>query len=75
MVDADKGYALLRNIAVPVEMLELIAKSGFSVDYDYADNDYRWRPKADGISEVNLISGQQLIANQIAHRMEKDAKR
>ena len=74
MVEADKGYALLRNIAVPVEMLELIAKSGFSVDYDYNDNDYRWRPKG-VVSDINLISGEQLIANQIAHRMEKDAKK
>ena len=73
MVEADKGYALLRNIAVPVEMLELIAKSGFSVDYDYNDNDYRWRPKG-VVSDINLISGEQLIANQIAHRMEKDKK-
>ena len=74
MVEADKGYALLRNIAVPVDMLELIAKHGFSVDYDYNDNDYRWRPKG-MVSDINLISGEQLIANQIAHRMEKDAKR
>ena len=73
MVEADKGYALLRNIAVPVEMLELIAKNGFSVDYDYNNNDYRWRPK-DVVSDINLISGEQLIANQIAHRMEKDKK-
>jgi hypothetical protein len=73
MVEADKGYALLRNIAVPVEMLELIAKRGFSVDYDYNDNDYRWRPKG-VVSDINLISGEQLIANQIAHRMEKDKK-
>jgi hypothetical protein len=73
MVEADKGYALLRNIAVPVEMLELIAKKGFSVDYDYNDNDYRWRPKG-VVSDINLISGEQLIANQIAHRMEKDKK-
>lgn len=74
MVEADKGYALLRNIAVPVEMLDLIAKKGFSVDYDYNDGDYRWRPK-DVVGDINLISGEQLIANQIAHRMEKDAKR
>lgn len=74
MVEADKGYALLRNIAVPVELLDLIAKQGFSVDYDYVDNDYRYRPK-DVVSDINLISGEQLIANQIAHRMEKDAKR
>jgi hypothetical protein len=74
MVEADKGYALLRNIAVPVDMLELIAKHGFSVDYDYNDNDYRWRPKG-MVSDINLISGEQLIANQIAHRMEKDAKK
>lgn len=73
MVEADKGYALLRNIAVPVDMLELIAKHGFSVDYDYNDNDYRWRPKG-MVSDINLISGEQLIANQIAHRMEKDKK-
>jgi hypothetical protein len=73
MVEANKGYALLRNIAVPVEMLELIAKNGFSVDYDYNNNDYRWRPK-DVVSDINLISGEQLIANQIAHRMEKDKK-
>jgi hypothetical protein len=73
MVEADKGYALLRNVAVPVEMLELIAKRGFSVDYDYNDNDYRWRPKG-VVSDINLISGEQLIANQIAHRMEKDKK-
>lgn len=73
MVEADKGYALLRNIAVPVEMLDLIAKNGFSVDYDYNDNDYRWRPKG-MVSDINLISGEQLIANQIAHRMEKDKK-
>jgi hypothetical protein len=73
MVEADKGYALLRNIAVPVEMLELIAKKGFSVDYDYNNNDYRWRPK-DVVSDINLISGEQLIANQIAHRMENAKK-
>lgn len=73
MVEADKGYALLRNIAVPMDMLELIAKHGFSVDYDYNDNDYRWRPKG-MVSDINLISGEQLIANQIAHRMEKDKK-
>ena len=73
MVEADKGYALLRNIAVPVEMLDLIAKQGFSVDYDYNDGDYRWRAK-DVVSDINLISGEQLIANQIAHRMEKDKK-
>jgi hypothetical protein len=73
MVEADKGYALLRNIAVPVEMLELIAKNGFSVDYDYNNNDYRWRPK-DVVSDINLISGEQLIANQIAHRMENAKK-
>jgi hypothetical protein len=73
MVEADKGYALLRNIAVPVEMLELIAKRGFSVDYDYNDNDYRWRPKG-VVSDINQISGEQLIANKIAHRMEKDKK-
>lgn len=73
MVEADKGYALLRNIAVPVEMLELIAKKGFSVDYDYNNNDYRWRPK-DVVSDINLISGEQLIANQIAHRMENGKK-
>jgi hypothetical protein len=75
MVDAEKGYALLRNVVVPVEMLPEIAKLGCSVDYDYSDSDYRWRPKADGISEVSLISGQQLIANQIAYRMERDAKK
>lgn len=74
MVEADKGYALLRNIAVPVEMLELIAKNCFSVDYDYNDNDYRYRPK-DTVGDIQLISGEQLIANQIAYRMEKDAKR
>jgi hypothetical protein len=73
MVEADKGYALLRNVAVPVEMLELIAKRGFSVDYDFNDNDYRWRPKG-VVSDINLISGEQLIANQIAYRMEKDKK-
>ena len=73
MVEADKGYALLRNVAVPVELLDLIAKQGFSVDYDYVDNGYRYRPK-DVVSEINLISGEQLIANQIAHRMEKDKK-
>jgi hypothetical protein len=73
MVEADKGYALLRNIAVPVEMLELIAKNGFSVDYDYSNNEYRWRPK-DVVSDINLISGEQLIANQISYRMEKDKK-
>jgi hypothetical protein len=73
MVEADKGYVLLRNVAVPVEMLELIAKKGFSVDYDYSNNDYRWRPK-DVVSDINLISGEQLIANQIAHRMENGKK-
>jgi hypothetical protein len=73
MVEANKGYALLRNIAVPVEMLELIAKNVFSVDYDYNNNNYRWRPK-DVVSDINLISGEQLIANQIAHRMENDKK-
>jgi hypothetical protein len=73
MVEADKGYALLRNIAVPVEMLELIAKKSFSVDYDYNDSDYRWLPKG-VISDISLISGEQLIANQIAHRMEKEKK-
>lgn len=75
MVDADKGYALLSNVAVPVEMLSLIAQNGFSVDYDYSDGDYRWRPKSDGVGSVNLISGEQLIANQIAYRMEKDKKK
>ena len=75
MVDADKGYALLSNVAVPVEMLSLIAQNGFSVDYDYSDGDYKWRPKTDGVGSVSLISGQQLIANQIAYRMEKDKKR
>ena len=73
MVDADKGYALVRNIAVPVEMLELIAKNCFSVDYDYNDSEYRWRPK-ELVGDIQLISGEQLIANQIAHRMEKDKK-
>ena len=73
MVDADKGYALVRNIAVPVEMLELIAKNCFSVDYDYKDSEYRWRPK-ELVGDIQLISGEQLIANQIAHRMEKDKK-
>lgn len=75
MVDKDKGYALLQNVAVPVEMLDLIAKNCFSVDYDYADSDYRYRPKQSGIDHVKLISGVQLIANQIAHRMEKEAKK
>ena len=75
MVDADKGYALLQNVAVPVEMLAELAKYGFTVDYDYNDGDYRWRPKSGGISSVNLISGEQLIANQIAYRMEKDKKK
>ena len=75
MVDADKGYALLSNVAVPVEMLDLIAKCGFSVDYDYLDSDYRYRPKQDGVDSVKLISGAQLIANQIAYRMEKDKKK
>jgi hypothetical protein len=54
-------------------MLELIAKKGFSVDYDYNDSDYRWRPKG-VVSDINLISGEQLIANQIAHRMENAKK-
>ena len=75
MVDADKGYALLQNVAIPVEMLAEIAARAFSVDYDYSDGDYRWRPKNDGIDSVKLISGQQLIANQIAYRMEKDKKK
>ena len=75
MVDADKGYALLQNVAVPVEMLAELAKVGFSVDYDYLDSDYRYRPKQDGIDSVTLISGAQLVANQIAYRLEKDKKK
>lgn len=74
MVDADKGYALLQNVAVPVEMLAEIASKGFTVDYDYHEGDYRWRAKSDGVSSVNLISGEQLIANQIAYRMSKEKK-
>jgi hypothetical protein len=75
MVDADKGYALLQNVAVPVEMLAELAKVGFSLDYDYHEGDYRWRPKSDGIGSVSLISGSQLVANQIAYRLEKDKKK
>jgi hypothetical protein len=75
MVDADKGYALLQNVAVPVEMLAELAKVGFSLDYDYHENEYRWRPKSDGIGNVSLISGAQLVANQIAYRLEKDNKK
>lgn len=75
MVDAEKGYALLSSVAVPVEMLAELAKCGFTVDYDYNDGDYRYRPKQDGIDSIKLISGQQLIANQIAYRMQKDVKK
>ena len=75
MVDADKGYALLSNVAIPVEMLELIAKNGFNVDYDYNDGDYRWRPSGSGIKSISLISGAQLVANQISYRIEKDKKK
>ena len=74
MVDAGKGYALLQNVAVPVEMLAEIASKGFTVDYDYHEGDYRWRPKSDGISNVSLISGEQLLANQIAYRLERERK-
>lgn len=75
MVDADKGYALLTNVAIPVELLPEIAKCGFSVQYDYVDSDYRYRPSNGGVDSVRLISGEQLIANQIAYRMEKDKKK
>lgn len=74
MVDKDKGYALLQNVAIPVEMLNELAKYGFNVDYDYHEGDYRWRPKSDGISNVSLISGEQLLANQIAYRLERERK-
>lgn len=75
MVDADKGYALLTNVIVPVEMLPELARLGCSADYDYKDGEYRWRPKSDGIGSVSLISGAQLVANQIAYRLEKDNKK
>lgn len=75
MVDANEGYAILNQVAVPVSMLNELAKHAVSIDYEYGDGGYIYRPKGDGIDNVKLISGADLIANQIAYRMEKDKKK
>jgi hypothetical protein len=75
MVDADKGYVILQQIAVPVDFLDMLAKHAINIDYDYKDNEYRYRPKGDGIDSCKLISGAALVANQIAHRLEKANKK
>jgi hypothetical protein len=70
MFDKDKSYMILTRVAVPVEMMPDLAKYGFSVDYDYEDGEYRYLPKG-ALNDVTLISGEQLLANQLAKRMEK----
>lgn len=74
MVDEKEGYAILSNIAVPISMMHELAKHGFSVDYDYVNSDYEYRPKG-SVDNIKLISGQQLIANQVAYRMKKADKK
>lgn len=75
MVEANEGYAILAQVAVPVSMLKELALHAVTVDYDYADGGYRYRVKCDGVDSVKLISGADLIANQIAYRMERDNKK
>lgn len=74
MVDANEGYAILNQVAVPVSMLNELAKHAVSVDYEYAEGGYLYRPKGDGVDSIKLISGADLIANQIAYRMKKENK-
>jgi hypothetical protein len=74
MVNEKEGYAILSNIAVPISLMHELAKSSFSVDYDYVDNDYEYRPKG-SVDNIKLISGQQLVANQVAYRMRKTDKK
>jgi hypothetical protein len=74
MVDENEGYAILNQVAVPVSILNEIAKHAVSVDYEYSEGGYAFRPKCDGVDSVKLISGADLIANQIAYRIKKEKK-
>ena len=74
MVDSNEGYAILSQVAVPVSMLNELAKHAVTVDYEYGEGGYVYRPKGDGIDNVKLVSGADLIANQIAYRMKKEMK-
>lgn len=71
MVKPEEGYAILTNICLPVDLLLELAKQGFSVEYEYEHGDYKYRP-ASSVSSVKLISGEELIANQVAYRMKKE---
>lgn len=71
MVNDNEGYAILSNVAVPVSMLNELAKHAVTVDYEYGDGGYIYRPKGDGIDSIKLISGADLIANQIAYRLKQ----
>lgn len=73
MVNEQEGYAILERVAVPMDMLKEIAKQGFSVDYDYENGEYLYRPK-DTVQDIKMISGHSLIANQVAYRMKKGNK-
>jgi hypothetical protein len=73
MVNKDKSYMILTRIAVPTDMMDLIAKNALSIDYSYEGDGYEYYPKG-AISDVTLISGEQLLANQIAQRMKKENK-
>lgn len=74
MVDANEGYAILNQVAVPVSMLRELSLHAVSVDYEYTDGGYLYRPKGDGVDSIKLVSGADLIANQIAYRMKKENK-
>lgn len=73
MVDKETGYAIMHSIAVPMDMLMEIAKRGFSVDYEYEDGEHQYRAKGT-VENIKLVSGEQLLANQVAYRLRKDRK-
>jgi hypothetical protein len=71
MVEANKQYAVLSsNFAVPLDKLEALLTEMIPLDYNY-DKDIMYFAKRSGISDLKLISGEALIANEVADRMKE----
>ena len=75
MIDANMQYVVIStNIAVPVSKLESVVASVIPMDYDY-DDGVKYRPRGDGLADLKIISGEQLLANQVAYRLKQENKK
>jgi len=71
MVEANRKYAIIStNIAVPLDKLEVLLSDIIPLDYHY-DKDVMYFAKRSGTADLRLISGEALIANEVAERMKE----